>query len=119
MHKFTKLTSWVLGAAIVVAPVATAAEAAATQIDNGALPVPTSPSRPILHTGKVAVEHFVYELERKDGKDYVTIDFTSNHSANVEVLPDGQTVEGQKKVHEIGEVLKLNGYDDVRYWSFR
>lgn len=117
MHNMKKLAGWVMGALVLTAPIATATEAAATVTEMSSKPATAPAGQKYLHTGELAVNRFVWEMEHKDGKDYVNIKFTGDHSADVQIMPDGMTKEGQDKVDQIDKVLKLNGYDDVHYWA--
>ncbi|MDO5030779.1 MAG: hypothetical protein Q4E11_09420 [Corynebacterium sp.] len=118
MQKFIRFAGWALTPIVFAIPIFIAANAGATPVGAANDTATTHQAqRSILHTGKAAVDRFVTNLEAADGKDYVNIKFTGDHSAEVQILPDGMTDEGQQKVDQITDVLKLNGYDDIRFWA--
>ncbi|MFW9214762.1 hypothetical protein ACOJA0_06330 [Corynebacterium amycolatum] len=117
MSMLKKTGVWGVGALVLAAPVGTAAQAVAAPVTSADTAVVAPGKGGFLHSGKLAVNRYVFELEHRDGKDYVNITFTGDHSADVQIMPDGMTPEGKKKVDQIGDVLKLNGYNDVHYWA--
>lgn len=118
MQKFVRFAGWALTPIVFAIPILIANSAGASTVetaDDAATSCQTQ--REVLHSGKAAVDRFVSDLENTDGKNYVNITYTGDHSADVQILPDGMTDEGDQKVDQITDVLKLNGYDDIHFWA--
>lgn len=74
--------------------------------------------RPMLQSGKLAVERFVFQQEEEAGIDLWDLDFTGPHEVTVQIMPEAiGNSDADARLDKLKEVLATNGYTEAIFWA--